>query len=107
MADGSRKGIQVLLDVKRFVPGPREFLKPLPSRRDLDLVSKGIAADLLGYAFGYVPGVGDIVGQFVNDNLIADVLSDLTPGERTEFLQQNRVYPNGLALLRTFQRETP
>lgn len=104
MAEKPRRGIKVLLDVGRFVPGPQELLKPLPSRRDVDLVSKGVAADVLGYAFGYIPVVGEVVGAFVNDNIMADVLEQLQGTEREEFLQQNRVYPNGLALLRTFQR---
>jgi hypothetical protein len=104
MADTKKRGIAALLDVKRFLPGPMDLMRPLPSRDKADIVAKGIAADVLGYAFGYVPVVGDIVGQFVNDNIIADVREKLTPSEREEFNAQNRVYPNGIALLRTFQR---
>jgi hypothetical protein len=104
MAEKTKTGIKVLLDVKRFLPGPTDILRPFPSREKADLVAKGVTADLLGYAFGYIPGVGDIVGQFVNDNIMADVLNNLTQQEKSEFIQQNRVYPNGVALLRTFQR---
>ena len=65
---------------------------------------QGVTADVLSYAFGYIPAVGDIVGQFVNDNIMADVTVKLSPAELSEFREQNRVYPNGVALLRTFQR---
>jgi hypothetical protein len=104
MADKTKTGVAVLMDVKRFLPGPGDIFKPFPSREKADLVAKGITADVLGYAFGYIPVVGDVVGQFVNDNIIADVRQKLTPAERDEFAAQNRVYPNGIALLRTFQR---
>lgn len=104
MAEKTKTGIKVLLDVKRFLPGPTDILRPFPSREKADLVAKGVTADLLGYAFGYIPGVGDVVGQFVNDNIMADVLNNLTQQEKAEFIQQNRVYPNGVALLRAFQR---
>ena len=104
MAEKKKVGIQVLLDVKRFVPGPMELLRPFPSPKKGELVMQGVSADLLGYAFGYLPVVGDIVGQFVNDNIMADVQSKLSGTELLEFRAQNRVYPNGVALLRTFQR---
>ena len=104
MADKAKKGLSILLDVGRFLPAPKELLRPFPPPKKGELVMQGITADVLGYAFGYIPGVGDIVGQFVNDNIMADVLQKLNPAERLEFRDQNRVYPNGVALLRTFQR---
>jgi len=100
----AKKGIQALLDAKQFVPSLADLLKPFPPPKKGELVMQGVTADVLSYAFGYIPGVGDIVGQFVNDNIMADVQQKLSEPERTEFRAQNRVYPNGIALLRTFQR---
>ncbi len=104
MADRAKQGLQALLDVKRFLPAPTDLLRPFPPPKKGELVMQGVTADVLGYAFGYIPAVGDIVGQFVNDNIMADVLQKLSPEEKSEFREQNRVYPNGVALLRTFQR---
>ena len=104
MADKKKIGMQVLLDVKRFLPAPKDLLRPIPTPKKGELVLQGVAADVLDYAFGYIPVVGDIVGSFVNDNLMADVFGKMSPQELTEFRAQNRVYPNGVALLRTFQR---
>ena len=99
-----KTGLKALLDAKRFLPGLKDLLQPFPPPKKGELVMQGVAADVLGYAFGYIPAVGDIVGAFVNDNIMADVLEKLSLPERSEFLQQNRIYPNGVALLRTFQR---
>lgn len=104
MQDRGKRGIEVLLDVKRFLPSPQDILKPFPPPQKGELVMQGITADVLSYAFGYIPTVGDIVGDFVNDNIMADVLRKLSPAEKEEFRVQNRVYPNGIALLRTFQK---
>jgi len=104
MVEKKKVGMKVLLDVKRFIPAPKDLLKPFPPPKKGELVMQGVVADVLGYAFGYIPAVGDIVGAFVNDNIMADVLEKLSPPEKSEFIEQNRVYPNGVALLRTFQR---
>lgn len=104
MAEKKKVALQALLDVKRFLPTPTDLLRPFPPPKKGELVMQGVTADLLSYAFGYIPGVGDIIGQFVNDNIMADVLQKLAPTELSEFREQNRVYPNGVALLRTFQR---
>jgi len=104
MVDKKKIGLQALLNVKRFIPAPRDLLRPFPPPKKGELVMQGVSADLLSYAFGYIPGVGDIVGQFVNDNIMADIMHKLSPTELSEFREQNRVYPNGVALLRTFQR---
>jgi len=97
-------GLQALLDVRRFVPSPADLLKPLPAPKQGDMVMQGITADVLSWAFGHIPTIGDFIGGFINDNIMADVQVRLSPAERTEFREQNRVYPNGIALLRTFQR---
>ena len=104
MAKRTRKGIEVLLDARRFLPTPTDLLKPFPPPKKGEMVMQGITADLLGWGLGYIPVVGDFVGQFVNDNIMADVQTKLSDTELTEFRAQNRVYPNGIALLRTFQR---
>lgn len=105
MAEKKKTGIQVLTDVGRFLPGPKELLRPFPPPKKGELVMQGVTADVLGYAFGYIPVVGDVVGNFINDNIMADVQSKMSDAEITEFRAQNRVYPNGVALLRTFQKE--
>lgn len=99
-----KKGLQVLLDVSRFLPPPQELLRPLPGPRQGEMVMQGITADVLSWAASHIPTVGDFVGDFVNDNIMADVLSKLNPGQAAEFREQNRVYPNGIALIRTFHR---
>ena len=104
MVEKKKVALKALLDVKRFLPAPTDLLRPFPPPEKGELVMQGVTADVLGYAFGFVPVVGDFVGQFVNDNIMADVREKLTPTERSEFTEQNRVYPNGVALLRTFQR---
>lgn len=104
MAEKKKVALQALLDVRRFLPTPTDLLKPFPPPKKGELVMQGVTADVLSYTLGYIPGVGDIIGQFVNDNIMADVQQKLAPAELSEFREQNRVYPNGVALLRTFQR---
>lgn len=100
----TKRGIEVLLDARRFAPSPADLLQPFPSPKQGEVVMQGVTADVLGWAFGYIPVVGDIMGAFVNDNIMADVQVKLTPEQKAEFREQNRVYPNGIALLRAFQR---
>lgn len=104
MAIDIQKGLSRAMDVARFLPTPQDLLRPFPGPNQGELVTAGIAADILSYGLGFIPWVGDIVGDFVEDNIIADVETRLTPEERVEFREQNRVYPNGIALVRTFQR---
>lgn len=104
MADKIKRGVEVLLDVKRFLPSVADLLKPLPSPKEGEVVMQGVTADVLSWAVGQIPTVGDILGDFINDNIMADALAKLTPEQRTEFTEQNRVYPNGISLMRTFQR---
>ena len=104
MAEKKKVGLQALLDVRRFVPSPADLLKPFPPPKQGELVMQGITADVLSWGFGYIPTVGDFIGNFVNDNIMADVMVKLSPEQKAEFREQNRVYPNGIALLRTFQR---
>lgn len=104
MADRAKQGLKALLDAKRFVPSPADLLQPFPTPRQGEMVMQGITADVLSWGLSHIPTVGDFIGDFVNDNIMADVLATLTPEQKSEFLQQNRVYPNGIALLRTFQR---
>ena len=104
MADRKRAGLQALLNTRQFLPSPADLLKPFPPPKKGELVMQGVTADVLTYAVGFIPAVGDIVGQFVNDNIMADLQQKLSEPERTEFRAQNRIYPNGIALLRTFQR---
>jgi len=99
-----KKGLRTALDVGRYLPTAKDILRPLPKPQQGEIVSAGIAADVISYGLGFIPWVGDILGNLANDNIMADVLTRLTPEERTEFRAQNRLYPNGIALLRTFQR---
>ena len=89
MAIDIQKGLSRVTDVARYLPTPQDLLRPFPRPNQGELVTAGIAADILSYGLGFIPWVGDI---------------RLTPGERVEFREQNRVYPNGIALVRTFQR---
>lgn len=104
MAIDIQKGLRRATDVARFVPSLQDLLRPFPKPHQGELVTAGITADVLSFAAGFVPVVGDIVADFIEDNIMADVDTRLTPAERAEFREQNRVYPNGIALVRTFQR---
>ena len=104
MAEKKKVALQALLDVRRFLPTPTDLLKPFPPPKQGDMVMQGVAADVLSWTVGHIPTVGDIIGAFINDNIMADVQARLSPAELSEFREQNRVYPNGVALLRTFQR---
>jgi len=104
MADKAKKGLQALLNVRQFVPSPADLLQPFPTPRQGEMVMQGVTADVLSWGLSHIPTVGDFLGDFVNDNIMADVLPNLTSAQQAEFRAQNRVYPNGIALLRTFQR---
>jgi len=104
MVEKKKVALEALLDVRRFLPAPADLLKPFPPPQKGDLVMQGVAADVASYGLGFIPYVGDIVGDAIEDNIMADVVQKLSPAELSEFREQNRVYPNGVALLRTFQR---
>ncbi|MBA7616264.1 hypothetical protein ES703_23560 [subsurface metagenome] len=104
MADRAKRGLEVLLDIRRFAPSPADLLKPFPAPKEGEMVMQGITADVLSWGLSHIPTVGDFLGDFVNDNIMADVLVKMAPEQVTEFRAQNRLYPNGVALLRTFQR---
>lgn len=104
MAEKKKVGLQALLDVRRFLPSPADLLKPFPPPKKGELVMQGVTADVACYGLGFIPYVGDILGDAIEDNIMADVVQKLSPAELSEFREQNRVYPNGVALLRTFQR---
>jgi len=104
MAEKKKVGLQALLNVRRFLPAPTDLLRPFPPPKKGELVMQGVTADVLSFGLGFIPYVGDIVGDAIEDNIMADVVQKLSPAELSEFREQNRVYPNGVALLRTFQR---
>ncbi|KKM09654.1 hypothetical protein LCGC14_1722670 [marine sediment metagenome] len=104
MAIDVLKGLRRAADIKRFVPTPQDLFRPFPKPQHAELVTAGIAADLLSFGLGFIPWVGDFAADFVNDNIMADVATRLDPAEKAELREQNRVYPNGIALVRTFQR---
>ena len=104
MAEKKKIALQALLDVNRFLPAPTDLLRPFPPPKKGELVMQGVTADVLSFGLGFIPWVGDILGDAVEDNIMADVVQKLSPSEMSEFREQNRVYPNGVALLRTFQR---
>ncbi len=104
MAIDILEGLRRASDIRRFVPTPQDLLRPFPKPQHAELVTAGITADVLGFALGFIPWVGDIAADFVNDNIMADVATRLDPAEKAELREQNRVYPNGIALVRTFQR---
>ena len=104
MAEKKKVALQALLDVRRFLPAPTDLLKPFPPPQKGELVMQGVTADVISYGLGFIPYVGDILGDTIEDNIMTDVVQKLSPAELSEFREQNRVYPNGIALLRTFQR---
>ena len=104
MAIDIQKGLRRATDVARFLPTAQDLLRPFPKPGQAELVTAGVAADVLSFAVGFIPVVGDIAADFISDNIMADVGERLTPEERVELREQNRVYPNGIALMRTFQR---
>ncbi len=104
MAEKKKVALKALLDVRRFLPSPTDLLRPFPPPKKGELVMQGVAADIACYGLGFIPYVGDILGDAIEDNIMADVVQKLSLAEQTEFREQNRVYPNGVALLRTFQR---
>jgi len=104
MVEKKEVGLQALLNVKQFLPTPTDLLKPFPPPKKGELVMQGVAADVASYGLGFIPYLGDILGDAIEDNIMADVVQKLSPAEVSEFREQNRVYPNGVALLRTFQR---
>jgi len=104
MVEKKKVALQALLDVRRFLPAATDLLKPFPPPKKGELVMQGVTADVLSYGLGFVPFVGDILGDAVEDNIMVDVVQKLSPAELSEFREQNRVYPNGIALVRTFQR---
>lgn len=104
MAEKKKVALKALLDVKRFLPSPTDLLRPFPPPQKGELVMQGVTADVASYGLGFIPYVGDILGDAIEDNIMADVEQKLSPTELAEFREQNRVYPNGVALLRTFQR---
>lgn len=104
MAIDVQKVIRRALDVKRFLPTPQELLRPFPPPKQGELVMQGVTADVLSYGLGFIPYVGDILGDTIEDNIMSDVMIKLSPEQRVEFREQNRLYPNGVALLRAFQR---
>ena len=104
MVEKKKVGFQALLDARRFLPTPTDLLKPFPPAQKGELVMQGVTADVVSYGLGFIPYVGDIVGDAIEDNIMADVTQKLSPTELSEFREQNRIYPNGVALLRTFQR---
>jgi len=104
MAEKKKVALKALLYVRRFLPSPTDLLRPFPPAKKGELVMQGVTADVLSYGLGFIPYVGDIVGDAIEDNIMVDVVQKLSPAELSEFREQNRVYPNGVALLRTFQR---
>ncbi len=104
MVEKKKVALRALLDVKRFLPSPTDLLKPFPPPKKGELVMQGVAADVASYGLGFIPYLGDILGDAIEDNIMVDVVQKLSPAELSEFREQNRVYPNGVALLRTFQR---
>ena len=96
-------GLKALLNVRKYIPSIKEVTEPLPPDK-MDLVLQGVLTDIVGWTVGNIPTVGDFIADFVNDNIMADVATKMTQPQRTELNQQDRVYPNGVALFRTFHR---
>ena len=96
-------GLKALLNVRKYIPSIKEVTEPLPPDK-MDLVLQGVLTDIVGWTVGNIPTVGDFIADFVNDNIMADVATKMTRPQLNELNQQDRVYPNGVALFRTFHR---
>jgi len=79
MAIDIEKGLRTALDVGRYLPTLGDILRPLPKPQQGEMVTAGVAADVISYGLGFIPWVGDILGNMANDNIMADVLKRLTP----------------------------
>ena len=71
MAEKKKVGLQALLNVRRFLPAPTDLLRPFPPPKKGELVMQGVTADVLSFGLGFIPYVGDIVGDAVEDNIMA------------------------------------
>lgn len=57
----------------------------------------------LGGIIGYIPIIGDIISDAVEDMHGPELKKLLTPEEKEKFIHYDRTYPTLIALIRTFQ----
>ena len=65
-----------------------------------------LASDL-GTIIGWVPVIGDIVSDVVEDLHSAELRRILTPAEMSEYVRHDKVAPSTVALIRTFIKVKP
>ena len=74
---------------------------PAIDERRTKAMLHAVASDL-GTIIGWVPVVGDIVSDVVEDLHSVELRRILTPTEMNEYMRQDKVAPSTIALLRTF-----
>lgn len=91
--------------------GEVKFPKPsLPTEppkfdeRRRKILNHAIAIDLSS-VIGWIPVVGDIVADVVEDVHGAELKKLMTAEEYEEYLKQDKVAPSTIAVIRTFQRK--
>lgn len=63
-----------------------------------------VAIDISGIV-GWIPIVGDIVADVVEDLHGAELRKLLTPAEMNKYVKEDKVAPSSIALVRTFMEE--
>lgn len=85
-------------------PSLPELEPPEMNEKRSDAMKHAIASDV-GSIIGYIPVVGDIVADVVEDLHATQLRSLLTKDEMDEYMKQDKVAPSTIALLRAFMRK--
>lgn len=92
-----RQYMSAIPNVERLLPSP-------PSARQAELTAMGATVDVAQFLLGMIPTVGDALADIVGDNIEAEMRRRFTPAERTEFSEQTRFLPSGIAAWRAVTR---
>lgn len=80
------------------------LLPPAPTPRETELIAMGATVDIATFLLGMIPVYGDVLADIVGDNIEGDMHRRFTPEEKSEFVEQSRFLPSGLAAWRAFSR---
>jgi len=89
-----------LPEVKDLIP---EFPPKIPKMDDrrADAMRHAMAIDLSSIV-GWVPVVGDVISDIVEDLHFSELRKILTKPELDEYIKQDKVAPSTVAMIRTF-----
>jgi len=76
---------------------------PEVDERRTKAMMHALASDI-GTIIGWVPVIGDIISDVVEDLHSSELRKILTPAEMNEYVRQDKVAPSTVALLRTFMK---